>query len=636
MAASTRRIAGRSGGLERAMASPSHEHPTPDTAVPLDRDVSSWRLAQNLDGMAADREHLRLIIETADLFTWQLDPATRLVAVSANAEAVLGFPFPARADEIQALIHPDDVDEVNARFARLHAGAERYEADYRLVAPSGEVVWVQSRGMWVDAGGERRIAGVTQNITPWKRAGDALRASEERLRRAIEIETVGIIFFRPDGAITFANDAFLRMSGYTREDVANGLVRWDMMTPPEWMPQSLHAIEEFLSQGRTTPYEKEYLRKNGSRWWALFAASRLNDDEGVEFVIDITASKRAELERDRLAAIVESSRDAVIGTDLDGEISDWNPAATQLFGYAPAEVVGRPLARLVPPDLRDENDTVFARIRGGREAPPFQTTRLRKDGTPVPVEVQLSPVRDPAGRIVGVATIIRDVTERKRLEQAQEDFMAMVSHDLRSPITALSGQAQLMKRRQRYDEKAVDVILEQARRIARLVSDLQALVSMEAGEIELIRAPMDLVATVREAADRLRATGGAGHPVRIEAPEAGLTGAWDRDRINQVLDNLLGNAAKYAPEESEIVVQVERAGDRARVSVIDHGPGIPAGTLPHLFERFYRAGRDRALPGLGLGLYISRMLVEAHGGRIRARSPHGGGCTIVFTLPLER
>ena len=147
-----------------------------------------------------------------------------------------------------------------------------------------------------------------QDISERKEAEEALRESEKRLQRAIEIETVGVIFFRTDGQITDANDAFLRMSGYSREDLVKGLVRWDVMPPPEWMPHSLKAIEEFESTGRTTPYEKEYIRKDGSRWWALFAATRLGEEEGVEFLIDITERKEAEAERERLIAHELSAR----------------------------------------------------------------------------------------------------------------------------------------------------------------------------------------------------------------------------------------------------------------------------------------------------------------------------------------
>lgn len=144
---------------------------------------------------------------------------------------------------------------------------------------------------------EDRIDGVVLtfvDIDRINRSEAALRESEARLRRALAVEAVGVIFFQTDGGITDANDAFLRLSGYTRDDLANRLVRWDTQTPPEWTPQSLRAIEEFLERGYTTPYEKEYLRKDGTRWWDLFAATRLNEHEGVEFIIDITRRQEAE------------------------------------------------------------------------------------------------------------------------------------------------------------------------------------------------------------------------------------------------------------------------------------------------------------------------------------------------------
>lgn len=125
-------------------------------------------------------------------------------------------------------------------------------------------------------------------------AGRAANEDRSRLRRTLQIETVGVILFRLDGTVADANDAFLRMSGYDRGDLDRGQVRWDTMTPPEWMPLYLRAIDELIVHGRTTPYEKECLRKDGSRWWALFAATRLDGGEGVEFVVDITETKRAE------------------------------------------------------------------------------------------------------------------------------------------------------------------------------------------------------------------------------------------------------------------------------------------------------------------------------------------------------
>ncbi len=444
---------------------------------------------------------------------------------------------------------------------------------------------------------------------------------------------MGVVFFRDDGVITYANDAFLRMSGYTTEDVGSGEVRWDTITPPEWMPRTREANEEFAGTGRMAPFEKEYLRKDGSRWWSLCAATRLDAREGVKFIIDITGSKRATAEQARLAAMVDFSRDAFIGTEVDGTITSWNPAATRLFGYTAEEAVGMNVLVLIPPGQAYERERIVDQLQRGEVPAPLETQRLRKDGSRIDVEIRPSHIRDAAGRLAGVAIVATDATERRRLERAQEDFLAMASHDLRSPVTVLRGRAQLMKRRKTYDEAGINVILDQARRIERLTDDLREIVRLEAGKIDLERTMIDLRKLVSDAADRLRIQQTTDR-VRVITPAAPIAGLWDRDRIGQILDNLLENAAKYADAESTITVEVSRAENEARISVMDRGPGIAPAELSRLFDRFYRVDGAGAAGGLGLGLYISRMLVEAQGGRIWAESTLGQGSTFTATLPI--
>jgi signal transduction histidine kinase len=228
---------------------------------------------------------------------------------------------------------------------------------------------------------------------------------------------------------------------------------------------------------------------------------------------------------------------------------------------------------------------------------------------------------------------VRDITERKRLDQAHHDFVAMTSHDLASPLTVLQARAQLLQRRQRYDEESITAILEQTARMNRLIGDLRELAQVEGGGLSIQREDVDLVALAQEAVERVR-TLTTGHAVRVEAPELPIVVTGDRDRLGQVLDNLLGNAVKYSRDGGDIVVRGEAVDREARLRVADHGPGIPADALPHLFERFYRGQPAAGDSGLGLGLYISRMLVEAHGGRIWAASMPGAGSTFTIALPL--
>jgi signal transduction histidine kinase len=228
---------------------------------------------------------------------------------------------------------------------------------------------------------------------------------------------------------------------------------------------------------------------------------------------------------------------------------------------------------------------------------------------------------------------LRDISERRALQRMQQDFIAMVSHELQTPLTSLKGYAQFMQRRGTYNEKAVNTILSQVTRLERLIGDLLALTRLESGRLELRRAPLDLVGLARTSTEQA-AQLSSEHRVVLEAPAGPLVGCWDLDRLTQILDNLLTNAIKYSPNGGEIRVHVEDGGSEAQVSVHDQGMGVSPDALPYLFQRFYRGTNTATnVKGLGLGLYITKALVDAHGGRITAESQVNKGTTVLFTLP---
>ena len=222
------------------------------------------------------------------------------------------------------------------------------------------------------------------------------------------------------------------------------------------------------------------------------------------------------------------------------------------------------------------------------------------------------------------------IAERERL------FRADVSHELRNPLATIRGFAQLMQRREAYNEHALQVIVRQTEQLERLIGDLLDASRLEAGALEPRREPLDLVEEARACVEEAQTTSDL-HPIRVEAPDGPLEGSWDRDRLSQIFRNLLGNAIKYSPKGGEIVVRIEDRGLDADVSIRDHGLGISADVLPRLFERFYRAdAASGTVKGIGLGLYITKELVEAHGGTIRAESEGPNrGSTIHFTLPYQ-
>ncbi len=215
----------------------------------------------------------------------------------------------------------------------------------------------------------------------------------------------------------------------------------------------------------------------------------------------------------------------------------------------------------------------------------------------------------------------------------QRDFLQLISHELKNPLTSIIGYAQLMRRRQAYSESAVNMILTQSARLNRLLSDLVDLAQVESGQLALHRMPADLPALVIRGVEETQILT-ARHRLEADVPAGPVIGDWDPERLAQVLQNLLGNAVKYASDETLIVARLEASASEVRVAIVDQGPGVPPELLPRLFEPFYRlrSTQPDEVPGLGLGLHISRMLVEAHGGRIWAE-PAAGGTAFCFVLP---
>ncbi len=568
---------------------------------------------------------------------------------------------------ILQMILDEDGTPVDYRFIEVNPAFERHTGLYnaqgqraREMVPNLEPHWVEiygnvaltgeplrfvqsadsMNGRWfnvyampVGDPADLHVALVFHDMTEERRHDEAIRQSESRLRRVTEIETVGILFFQQDRTITDANDAFLQMTGYSREDISEGHVTMSTITPPEWSPESVHATDDLFVHQHMDPYEREFLRKDGSRVWGLVAGSRISENEAVKFVIDITEARRIEQEQSRLAAIVESSADAIVRCEPDGTIVDANDAALQLYGRSADELIGSNITDYAPEDKKHEFGERFALLARGETVPPWETVRKRHDGSDMQVEIRMSPIRDSLGKMVGCSGLLRDIGERKRLEQAQEDFLAMASHDLRSPITVLLGRAQLMRRRKKFDESSIDTIISQGRRIERLTSDLQQVIHMESGKLNLERTEVDLTAAAIAAVERIQPSASA---IRfsLSAPDDPVVGCWDVHRLGQIMDNLLINSVKYSPNGGNVTLDISTDGETATFSVTDEGSGISEDDQKQLFGRFYRSRESRQTAGLGLGLYITRMLVEAHGGRIGVTSTLGEGTTFTFHLPI--
>ena len=321
--------------------------------------------------------------------------------------------------------------------------------------------------------------------------------------------------------------------------------------------------------------------------------------------------------------------DAVLVTDAEGNCIDANPAMTALVGYSVEE-----LRRLRESDLTAVAETGIAREI--HRLPDGSVRRelilRRKGGATVPVEGLTTSLTSPSGVLQIGAW--RDISERRRAEEERQRFVAMVEHELRNPLTAIVMYAQRMRHRERYDAKAVDSIIAQAKQIERLALDLREAMRARTGVLTLQRSAVNVRALVAAVVEQMQATT-TNHDISLAMPTYLHPAEWDADRVAQVLGNLLHNAIKYSPSGGDVRVVVEEIGESVRVSVVDFGMGIPQQSLPRIFEPFYRAmnAKEGSARGMGLGLPIARELVMAHGGEMAVESALGQGSTFAFTLP---
>lgn len=360
----------------------------------------------------------------------------------------------------------------------------------------------------------------------------------------------------------------------------------------------------------------------------------------------------------------------IVGDAATGRIVLWNPAAAVLFGYSDAEAVGMSMEALVPEELR-------ARHRAGLDhynrtghgsliesSTALELPALRHDGEQFLIELTLSPVEEAPSPGRFVLGVIRDVTERRRRyeerlqlarEQAaraeaeaairmRDEFLSVAAHELKTPITSLRGFAQLLKADVESGtaadpgrlQKGLDVVDRQAAKLAELVGRLLDLSRIQVGRLQLERWPTDLGALVLEAAAAARVrTRHQRIDVRVLSDARVVVWA-DPARLEQVVTNLLDNAAKYGPADGRIEISLSApAGGTVRIAVIDQGPGVPPEHRERIFERFQRVGEAPYVAGLGLGLYVSREIVELHGGAIEVADAPDGGASFVVVLPLD-
>jgi PAS domain S-box-containing protein len=489
-------------------------------------------------------------------------------------------------------------------------------------------------------------------------------ADRQREALRITLASIGdaVIATDAEGRVTSLNPVAVALTGWTQDAAVGQPLEVVFRIINEQTRQTVeNPVKRVLAEGRIVGLANHTLliAKDSTERPIDDSAAPIRDTEGaIEGVVlifrDITERRRAERTRLRLAAIVESSDDAIIGKDMDGIIRSWNRGAERLYGYTSEEVVSKPISLLIPPDQPDELPGIVERLKRGERVEHYETERVRKDGQRLDVSLSISPIKDDIGRIIGASAIARDITERKRLyrqlqeaDRHKDEFLATLAHELRNPLAPIRNALQIL--RLAGDKKAaveqVRTIMErQLQQMVRLVDDLMDVSRITRRKLQLRKERVDLAMIVRHAVETSRPIiESGGHELAVTLPSEPIHVEADEDRLAQVFSNLLNNAAKYTERGGHIWLTVEaaRVGDQPSREVVirlkDTGVGIPADQLPHIFEMFAQVDQslERSQGGLGIGLTLVKWLTEMHGGTVEAHSEgRGKGSEFIVRLPI--
>lgn len=467
----------------------------------------------------------------------------------------------------------------------------------------------------------------------------AAQWTDDTLRRLIEASLDAVVAVDEEGVIVFANGRTHDMFGYTAAELTGMAV--EILVPERLRGRHRPHREEYAGDPKPRPMgiglDLFARRKDGSEFPVEISLAPFDSPAGrmVSAAIrDISRQRALEAMQGRLAAIVESSSDAIIGTNRQRVITAWNTGAQRLYDHSPSEAIGRPINLIIPEDRLDESYAIFDAAFDGTTTEGFEMQLRGRDGATVDVSITLSPIVDRrTGVIIGASIIARDITEKKAAERATSVFIANAAHELRTPLTTLAGFADVLAvHRQSMNEEqleqAFEVVRRQGARARELIDNLLDLSRIDSGRPSVHLQPVELRVSLEHAVGLTVPPDGV--RVSVDIPEDVIVVA-DPLRLDQIVVNLLTNAYRYGGPNIELTASSHDGAAVVRVS--DNGPGVSPELLPRLFDPFARGGDVAGTPGSGLGLAIVKRLVEAFGGEIwhEPNSPTGA----VFALRLK-
>jgi PAS domain S-box-containing protein len=600
----------------------------------------------------------------AKLGTWKWVKATNVLTWSPEVYRIYGcdpsLP-PPRGEATRRLMTETSWTDITTALQRAFDYGEPYEIDLEVVHSSGEPRWVQARGEVGERAADGEVTvlrGTVQDITERKhtedrlrRATEALRETESRFERLYHANLMGICYPDRHGAFSEGNEEFLRIVGYSRDELKAGLVRWDTMTPPEYAELDRYHIAEAAKRGSCTPYEKEYIRKDGTRVPILcgYALLEGSEDEYIGFISDLTAQKEAERaiasQERRFRELAESLPELLWESSADGAVTYFNKNFRTFTGMDLDAVRGREITELVHPE--DEPRTLAKWQHCVQTGEPYENElRMRRhDGMYRTFLARAVPARNEQGEIVrwlGTATDIHDQKLAEEVVRRTEKLAAMgrlaasMAHEINNPLESVTNSLYLALQDAGLSPVTrtfLEMADKELRRVAHVTTQtLRFHRQSKLPAKEDLGALMDSAMALFEG--RTMTFG-----VTVERDYRTLERLFCcGDEIRQVFANLVSNALDATRAGGRIRARISkvRAWDEARteglrVSVGDTGHGIPLEVRGKIFDAFVTT---KDATGTGLGLWVSAGIVQKHGGKIAMRSRVGQGTVFSVFLPM--
>jgi PAS domain S-box-containing protein len=632
---------------------------TSRTKLPLDTSITfqgesdlngsaSSVLPPVADALQRERELRDFVENAAVAMHWVAQDGTILWANNAELKLV-GY---SREEYIDHNILEFHVDEpiIEDILRRLKSDEELHGSEARLRCKDGSVRYVSIHSnVYREYGRFVHTRCVTLDITDQKNAFEM----QNRLAAIVESSDDAIISKDLDGIIRSWNRGAERIFGYTAEEIVGKPI--STLAAPDRVDEFPDILDRLRRGERVDHYETKRQTKDGRILTVSLTVSPIRDSSGTiigasKVARDITGQQRISEFQARLAAVVESSDDAIISKDLDGTIRSWNGGAERIFGYTADEIAGKHISTLAAPDRVDEIPDILDRLRRGERIEHYETKRQTKDGRILTVSLTVSPIRDSSGAIIGASKVARDITERKRQEHALREansallrsngdlqqFAYSASHDLQEPLRMVSLYGQLLQKKfggklGAKGDEYIGYTVEGALRMEQLLRDLrmytqasmsrqEATEDIEAGEI-LDRALVNLGVAIKESGASI---------TRTDLPRLRM----HEFQLEQLFQNLIANAIRYrgsAPPRIHVAAEQQSAG--WLFSVQDNGIGIDPEYKEQIFGVFKRLHNTSEYPGTGMGLAICERIVERRGGKIWVESEAGRGSTFYFTIP---